>query len=228
MDKEFSRIEENTSRLSAELSPYPNARAMAVVKTRTNEEIIHAVACGIDLLGENRVQELLAHYEAINGKAELHFIGTLQKNKVKYIIDKVDMIESVDSLSLAEEIERQAKKHTLQMPILLEVNIGREESKSGVMPEDLPALCDGIAALPHLCPMGLMTIAPICREEEAARYFTALRELRDTVFCRKFPDVEHPLLSMGMSESYRAALRCGADIVRIGKGIFGERKAFPQ
>lgn len=228
MESEFTPIKENIGYIRNELLPYPQARVMAVVKTRTTEEILCAIACGIDLLGENRVQELLSRYEALRGKAELHFIGTLQKNKVKYIIDKVDMIESVDSLDLAKEIERQAQKHCLQMPVLLEVNIGREENKSGVLPEELPALCGAVAELPHLLPMGLMTMAPICQsEEEAVRYFAAMRDLRDKVFCPMFPEAKTALLSMGMSESYRAALSCGADIVRIGKGIFGDRRAFP-
>lgn len=229
MENERTLIEENIARLKASLAPYREARLMAVIKTRTNEEIAHAIACGIDLVGENRVQELLAHYETVSGRAELHFIGTLQKNKVKYIIDKADMIESVDSLPLAMEIERQGAKHGIVMPILFEVNIGREESKSGVLPDDLPALCEGVAALSHLRPMGLMTVAPRCESPEQSRsYFAELRRLCDEVFAPSFPKVEAPMLSMGMSESYPAALSCGATVVRIGKGIFGERRVTVQ
>lgn len=225
-----SRIRESIQAIRADMAPFEGARLMAAVKTRTPEEIRYAVCdCGIALLGENRVQEFLMHYEALGRIAEWHFIGTLQKNKVKYIIDKVDMIESVDSASLAREIDRQAEKHQLKMPILLEVNIGREASKSGVFPEGLPELCDDVLACKSLVPMGLMTVAPICQsKEDEVRYFAEMRTLRDRIFCPKFPDAKGGILSMGMSGSYLAALSQGADIVRIGSGIFGERKRFTE
>lgn len=226
MENNFTIIRENIDRLKKELAPYPAARLMAVIKTRTADEIRFATReCGIDLVGENRVQELLAHYEALDESVSLHFIGTLQKNKVKYIIDKVDMIESLDSEPLAAEIDRQAKKYGKQMPVLIEVNIGHEAAKGGVLPEALPAFCEELRQYPSLLPKGLMTIAPRCdNPADYNRYFAELRTLLDTVFGRIFPEVEAPILSMGMSGSYKEALQNGADIVRIGEAIFGKRE----
>ncbi len=221
----MQHIKENIDRIRSEMTAYPNADIMAVIKTRTPDEINYAIReCGIRLLGENRVQELLAHYDDLDHSAALHFIGSLQKNKVKYIIDKVDMIESLDSLSLAAEINKQAKKHSLIMPVLIEVNIGREEAKGGIFPETLSEICIGLREYENLRPMGLMTIAPICEnKEDYNHYFSEMVHLRDTVFIKYFPETEKPQLSMGMSGSFHEALKNGTDRVRIGEGIFGKR-----
>ena len=218
-------IRENVARIRENMKDYPHVHIMAVIKTRTPEEINFAVReCGITLLGENRVQELLAHYDDLDHRAKLHFIGSLQKNKVKYIIDKVDMIESLDSLSLAAEIDKQAKKAGVKMPVLIELNIGREESKGGIFPEELPALCDALRAYESIVPSGLMTIAPICENKDDYNgYFSEMKRLLDTVFKVKFPESQHPILSMGMSGSFHEALQNGTDIIRIGEGIFGKR-----
>ena len=218
-------IRENVARIRENMKDYPHVHIMAVIKTRTPEEINFAVReCGITLLGENRVQELLAHYDDLDHSAKLHFIGSLQKNKVKYIIDKVDMIESLDSLSLAAEIDKQAKKAGVKMPVLIELNIGREESKGGIFPEELPALCDALRAYESIVPSGLMTIAPICENKDDYNgYFSEMKRLLDTVFKVKFPESQHPILSMGMSGSFHEALQNGTDIIRIGEGIFGTR-----
>lgn len=218
-------IRENVARIRENMKDYPHVHIMAVIKTRTPEEINFAVReCGITLLGENRVQELLAHYDDLDHSAKLHFIGSLQKNKVKYIIDKVDMIESLDSLSLAAEIDKQAKKAGVKMPVLIELNIGREESKGGIFPEELPALCDALRAYESIVPSGLMTIAPICENKDDYNgYFSEMKRLLDTVFKVKFPESQHPILSMGMSGSFHEALQNGTDIIRIGEGIFGKR-----
>ena len=218
-------IRENVARIRENMKDYPHVHIMAVIKTRTPEEINFAVReCGITLLGENRVQELLAHYDDLDHSAALHFIGSLQKNKVKYIIDKVDMIESLDSLSLAAEIDKQAKKAGVKMPVLIELNIGREESKGGIFPEELPALCDALRAYESIVPSGLMTIAPICENKDDYNgYFSEMKRLLDTVFKVKFPESQHPILSMGMSGSFHEALQNGTDIIRIGEGIFGKR-----
>ncbi|MBO5046828.1 MAG: YggS family pyridoxal phosphate-dependent enzyme [Clostridia bacterium] len=223
-EKEFE-IRENVARIRENMKDYPHVNIMAVIKTRTPEEINFAVReCGITLLGENRVQELLAHYDDLDHSAKLHFIGSLQKNKVKYIIDKVDMIESLDSLSLAAEIDKQAKKAGVKMPVLIELNIGREESKGGIFPEELPALCDALRAYESIVPSGLMTIAPICENKDDYNgYFSEMKRLLDTVFKVKFPESQHPILSMGMSGSFHEALQNGTDIIRIGEGIFGKR-----
>ncbi len=221
----MQEIRDKIARIREEMKEYPNADIMAVIKTRTPEEINFAIReCGISLLGENRVQELLAHYDDLDHSAALHFIGSLQKNKVKYIIDKVDMIESLDSLSLAAEIDKQAKKHGITMPILIEINIGREQSKGGIFPEALPEVCEGLRAYENLRPMGLMTIAPICEnKDDYNAYFSEMKHLRDTVFAVQFPEVEKPQLSMGMSGSFHQALQNETNRVRIGEGIFGKR-----
>ncbi len=225
LEEKKSEIRNNIARIKDQLSPYPNVKLMAVIKTRTAEEINFAIReCGITLVGENRVQELLGHYEEIDRGASVHFIGTLQKNKVKYIADKVDMIESLDSESLAAEINKQAGKIGKKMPVLIEVNIGREESKGGIFPEALSDFCDSIKKYENIIPMGLMTIAPICEDKnDYNRYFSEMKRLKETVFTQKFPETMSPILSMGMSGSFSQALANGADIVRIGEGLFGKR-----
>lgn len=218
-------IRQNIERARAVVDAHENADIMAVVKTRTVEEINFAIReCGITLIGENRVQELLSHYEALDKSARIHLIGSLQKNKVKYIIDKVAMIESLDSVSLAAEIDRHAKKHGRIMPVLIEVNIGKEESKGGILPEELSAFCEELRAFPNIAPMGLMTIAPIQTAKDGYRpYFSEMQILLENVFSMHFPDVKNPKLSMGMSGSYEIALEYGATTVRLGESIFGKR-----
>ena len=222
-------IRENVARIRADMSAYPKTKLMAVIKTRTTEEINFAIReCGITLVGENRVQELLEHYEGMDRSAELHFIGTLQKNKVKYIIDKVDMIESLDSEGLAEEIEKRAAKIERRIPVLIEINIGREESKGGIMPEALDAFCEKLKTMPHVLPKGLMTIAPVLEDKDGYNlYFSEMNTLKDEIFSKHFPE-ETPILSMGMSGSFSQALRNGSDIIRIGEGIFGKRNMLPK
>lgn len=222
-------IRENVARIRADMSAYPKTKLMAVIKTRTTEEINFAIReCGITLVGENRVQELLEHYEGMDRSAELHFIGTLQKNKVKYIIDKVDMIESLDSEGLAEEIEKRAAKIERRIPVLIEINIGREESKGGIMPEVLDAFCEKLKTMPHVLPKGLMTIAPVLEDKDGYNlYFSEMNTLKDEIFSKHFPE-ETPILSMGMSGSFSQALRNGSDIIRIGEGIFGKRNVLPK
>ena len=222
---DLQAIRENIEHIRQKMSPFPNARLMAVVKTRTPEEINFAISeCGVTLIGENRAQELLSHYDALDRRADIHFIGTLQKNKVKYIIDKVSMIESLDSLPLAAEINRHAEKHGIKMPVLIEINIGREPSKSGIAPEALSHVLPELLSFANLVPSGLMTIAPLCKSaEEYSLYFSEMNRLR-AVFSEYFPHIPHPLLSMGMSGSYLPALENGSDIVRIGEGIFGKRE----
>lgn len=221
---DLQTIRENIERIQTQMAPYPNARLMAVVKTRTPEEINAAVEYGITLLGENRVQELLSHYDALDRRADIHFIGTLQKNKVKYIVDKVSMIESLDSVPLAAEIDRHAGKHGIRMPVLIEINIGREPTKSGIEPEALLSFLNELVQFEHLIPSGLMTIAPAgAGAEEYGSYFAEMSRLRG-IFAERFPQVRRPLLSMGMTASYLPALQNGSDIVRIGEGIFGKRQ----
>ena len=229
MEENFDLIEKNIARIQSEMSAYPGANLMAAIKTRSDGEVRKAYECGVRYFGENRVQELLSHYECVRSLpgAKLHMIGTLQKNKVKYIVDKVDMIESLDSVGLAEEINKRAGKCGVKMPVLIEVNIGREAQKGGVMPEALADFLSAIAPLENVLPKGLMTIAPVCETaEEYGVYFSEMVRLREEVFKKCIICEEEPLLSMGMSGNFAEALRYGSNFVRIGTGIFGPR-AYP-
>lgn len=226
MSENFGIIEKNIADIFEKMKPYPNAHLMAAIKTRSDEEVRKAYDCGVRYFGENRVQELLSHYDCIKSlpDAKLHMIGTLQTNKVKYIIDKVDMIESLSSLSLAKEIDKRAKKCGVTMPVLIEVNIGREEQKDGILPEELSAFLLSLSEFTSVSPKGLMTIAPVMEDpRDYAPYFEEMVRLRDEVFAKHFPDTEKPLLSMGMSGNFSEALSHGSDFVRIGTGIFGPR-----
>ena len=225
-----AEIRANVLKIRENMSAYPNANLMAVIKTRTAEEINFAIReCGITLVGENRVQELLAHYEEIDRSAKIHFIGTLQKNKVKYIIDKIDMIESLDSESLALEIQRRAEKIGKTVSALIEVNIGREDAKGGIFPEDLEKFCLSLKKYPNISVEGLMTIAPVCEDKsEYNRYFAEMNRLKNDLFPKYFPDIQSPILSMGMSGSFTQALENHSNIVRIGEGIFGKRNPYPK
>jgi len=196
---------------------------LAAVKYATVEEIdyLHRQV-GICNIGENRVQQLLEHYEKIDHDGlNIHFIGTLQTNKVKYIIDKVCMIHSLDSVKLAAEIDKQAKKHGLVMDVLVEINSGAEESKSGVLPEDAAAFCKELAAFSGICLRGFMTMAPRCeKKEDYLKYFGQTCEQVLDIWTKKLHNIGRPILSMGMSESFEAAIACGSDIVRIGRSLF--------
>ena len=183
-----------------------------------------AVAGGIDALGENRVQELLAKYaeDAYVG-APLHFIGHLQRNKVRQIVGKVDLIQSVGSLELLEEIEKVAAREQLVQDILLEVNIGREEAKSGFDPDAVTAAAEAALSLPHVRVRGLMTIPPADADRDAnMRYFQEVQALYVDINTKLFHN-ELKCLSMGMSGDYMDAIRCGATMVRVGTAIFGAR-----
>ncbi len=194
---------------------------IAAVKYATDEELAALLSLGVTDVGENRVQQLLAHYPQYESSdVRVHFIGTLQKNKIKYIIDKVHAIHSVDSIELAREIDRHAAKRDLRVRVYAEVNIGREEAKSGAMPEAAQELCREILQLPHLELVGLMTMAPRCAcEAEYRVYFAALRTLAEDIAGELM--LPAPLaLSMGMSESFTAAVLEGASLVRVGRRLF--------
>lgn len=201
-------------------------QVVAVTKTVPWERVNRAVDAGFSVLGENRVQEFLEkrpHYPL--DRCSVHFIGTLQTNKVKYIIDKVDMIQSVGSLRLAQEIDRQAKKHGKTMDILLEVNIGREESKSGILPAYFEQTLWDIAALKNTHIRGLMAIPPqTSSEEQNNDYFLQMHQLFIDIQAKKMDNVNMDFLSMGMSQDFESAICCGANMVRIGTSLFGSRK----
>lgn len=200
-------------------------RLMAVTKTVDPELVNAAIDAGITLLGENKAQELCAKYDSYHKDGvEIHFIGHLQTNKVRHIVDKVQMIESVDSLPLAEEINKRCAALNKQMPILIEVNIGREESKSGVLPEDLPALLEEISKLPAVSVRGLMAIPPVCENnEQVSQYFYQIQQLFIDIKQKKYDNINMEILSMGMSGDYQTAIAYGSNVVRIGTAMFGQR-----
>ena len=201
------------------------ARLLLATKTVPPELINYAVTCGTDLIGENRVQELLEKYDALDKeRMEIHFIGRLQTNKVKYIIDKVSMIHSVDSIPLAKEIEKQAAKHGLVMKILVEVNIGEEPGKSGILLEETEAFLDALADFPHICPCGLMVIPPKTDlPEENLHFFEKIYQKFIDIRAKKEDNKNWAVLSAGMSGDYLQAVSRGANLVRVGSAVFGAR-----
>ena len=197
---------------------------IAVSKTKPVSDIRQAMDCGITVFGENKVQEIRDKTEEIKEPLHWHMIGHLQTNKVKYLPGKVDMIHSVDKLSLAEEIEKQAAKHDLVMDVLVEVNMAHEDTKFGLSPDEAIDFVKEISTLPHLNIRGFMTIAPYTEDPESNRvYFKGLRELKDKVNELNIPNVKMDCLSMGMTGDYEVAIEEGATFVRVGTGIFGER-----
>ena len=202
-------------------------RILAATKTVSAERINYAIDyLGLRLIGENRVQELLAKYDQLHKDAlEIHFIGRLQTNKVKYIVDKVDMIESVDSIRLAEEISRRCIRIGKVMDILVEVNVGREESKGGVLAEELDDFLNAILDLPGIRFAGIMVIPPkIDENTDPQKYFSESFQIFLDIRRKKHHNIrETILLSMGMSDSYECAVQNGSDLVRIGSALFGHR-----
>jgi len=200
-------------------------RLVAVSKKKPFEMIEAAYAAGQELFGESYVQEFVDKSEAVKVPACWHFIGGLQSNKVKYLRGRVAMIHSLDRLSLAEEIERQWAKLGARIPVLVQVNLGDEESKSGVEESGLETLVRQLAALPHLKVSGLMTLPPWFDDPEEVRpYFRRLRELAEQLAALKIPGVDMRELSMGMSHDFAVAVEEGATLVRIGSAIFGARE----
>ena len=198
---------------------------LAATKTVDAAAINHAISLGLDHIGENRVQELLSKYEQYDLEhASLQFIGHLQSNKVRQIVDKVDLIQSVDSLKLASEISAQSIKRGKVTDILVEVNIGREENKSGVFAETLEELLAQLAPLEGISVKGLMTIPPICENtHKIQKYFNIMHKLFIDISSKKLDNVSMTILSMGMSADYYEAILEGANMVRIGSALFGAR-----
>ena len=201
-------------------------RLLAVTKEQSDATVAKGIQAGMTLLGENKVQEASGKIEAFGRKngLEWHFIGRLQKNKVKFIFDLFDLIHSVDSLALAEAIHKKAQRIGSCMPILLQVNISGEKSKLGIDPLDLPREIRKFAKLEGVKISGLMTIPPFDRDPETSRpYYARLRELRDTCSSLNIPRICLDELSMGMSNDYEVAIEEGATLVRVGTGLFGPR-----
>ena len=224
IDKNVSEVRERIEQAKARAGrEEDDVMLLAAVKYAEPCEIEYLYHhAGVKQVGENRVQQLISHIEAIDCEGlEFHFIGTLQTNKVKYIIDKVSMIHSVDSVKLAAEIDKQAKKHGLKMDILIEINSGEEESKSGVLPEELDALCDAVLGFENINLRGFMTMAPKCeKNEEYLKYFQQTYQQVLDIWAKKMHNISRPIISMGMSDSFEEAILSGSDIVRVGRRLF--------
>ena len=199
---------------------------IGVSKTIPIEKIKHAFEIGIHHFGENRVQELLTKYGEFDKMRTpvWHMIGHLQTNKVKYIIDKVDLIHSVDSIRLAEEIDKRAKRYDIDMDVLIEINIAKEDSKHGVLPEKAQEFIEQIQHLTNIHVKGLMCMAPYVEISEQNRiYFEKMYKLFIDIQCRKMHNVDMQIISAGTSGDYQVAIECGANIVRVGTELFGNR-----
>lgn len=233
MEQKFFDIEENLKVIRNRINEAAvrsgrsenDVRFMAVTKTVDPVYINHAIDCGIDLIGENKVQEFLGKKDALKlEKVEKHLIGHLQSNKVRKIITEVDMIQSVDSVSLAKEIERQAEKNNMTANVLIEVNVGGEDSKTGMDKSLFLESFAEIAEMKHIHIRGLMTIPPICENNaELTKFFNEMYNMFIDIKAKKLDNVSMDILSMGMSGDFEQAILCGSDLVRVGSAIFGPR-----
>lgn len=204
-------IKENIAKIKG--STPKDVIIVAATKKRTTDEIKEAIKAGIDVIGENYVKEAEEKYKTLQGLTEIHCIGHLQTNKVKKAVEIFDMIQTVDSIKIAEEINKRTQK---EMPILIEVNIGEEKNKTGCLPDKLNDLITGISELKNIKIKGLMTMAPFFQDPEQTRpYFKKMKQL--------FDNYNFDILSMGMSHSYKVAMEEGANMVRVGTSIFGKR-----
>ena len=215
-------IEENIKKILGELPT--GVQLVAAAKTRSVAEILEAIQAGLTIIGHNYVQEAERSFEAIGPEAKWHMIGHLQSNKAKKAVRIFDMIETVDSLKLAKAIDKACRNINKSMQVLIEINSGEEAQKAGVIPSEAVSLVKQISELENVRIMGLMTMGPFSGDPEDARpYFQKTRQLFDDIGQTNFPGITMKYLSMGMSNSYRVALDEGANLVRIGTRIFGER-----
>lgn len=200
---------------------------LAATKTVPLEVVNHAVRMGLDHIGENRVQELLEKYDGLDrDRCDVQFIGRLQTNKVKYLVGKVSCIQSLDSVKLAKEISRLCVRDRTHMDVLVEVNIGREESKGGVLPEALFEFIDQVRTLDGLTVRGLMAIPPDCENRaELSVYFSSMQQYYVDMAAKRLDNVSMDCLSMGMSSDFQTAIECGATMVRVGSSLFGKRES---
>lgn len=208
------------------LSELPDGvELVAAAKARKPDEVLEAIEAGVKIIGENYIQEAESAYAVVGNRAKWHFIGHLQRNKVKKAVRIFDMIETVDSIEIAKEIDKRCAQIGKTMPILIEINSGRERQKSGIYPENAEHLVKEISALQNIRVTGLMTMGPrLGNPEDSRPYFVETRKLFERIKDINLPDTEMRYLSMGMTNSYKIALEEGANIVRIGSKIFGERE----
>lgn len=221
----LAQVQKNINESCNKINSDPNeVTLIAVSKTKPVEMLKEAYDAGARVFGENKVQEIVDKYDQMPSDVKWHMIGHLQRNKVKYIVDKVAMIHSVDSLRLAETIEKEAAKKAVIVPILIEVNVAQEESKFGLKPEEVLPLIEQIADFSHIRIKGLMTIAPyVDNAEENREIFRELKKLSVDIAAKNINNVTMSVLSMGMTGDYMVAVQEGATMVRVGTGIFGAR-----
>ncbi len=223
LDRNVSAVREKMAAACAASSRENNVTLLAAVKSGEVDEINYLHRnLGVNDIGENRVQQLLSRYEALDKEnLRIHFIGSLQTNKVKYIIDKVYMIHSLDSLRLAAEIDKRAREKGIVMKVLAEVNSGREENKGGLLPEEVADFCLSLRDYPNISLCGFMTMAPkLEKKSEYVKYFEEFYQLGVDIWTKKLDNREEPVFSMGMSESYEEAIASGATVVRVGRTLF--------
>jgi len=215
-------IKDNVAGILSELPE--GVQLVAAGKTITPARILEAIEAGVRIIGENYVQDAETAFDLIGNRSEWHFIGHLQSNKVKKAVRLFDMIETVDSVQIAREIDKRCAQIGKIMPILVEINSGREWQKSGVLPEEADVLIRDISQLENISVVGLMTMGPRFGNPEDSRpYFIETRKVFESMKALNLPGVEIKYLSMGMTNSYRIAIEEGANIVRIGSKIFGQR-----
>lgn len=233
VEQRFSNIENNLEVIKSKIADAAkksgrlpeDVTLMAVTKTVEPIFINHAIECGIDLIGENKVQEFLSKEEYLKLEhCRAHLIGHLQTNKVKQIVSRVEMIQSLDSLKLAKEISKQSLNKGVVTKCLVEVNVGSEESKTGIAFDEVRSLLEEVASMPSIKIEGLMAIPPICEDEaELSRYFEKMHKLFIDIKGQNIDNIDMNILSMGMSGDYELAIEGGANLVRVGSSIFGPR-----
>lgn len=225
LKENLAQVEENIQRACDRAGrDRQEVTLVAVSKTKPVEMLQEIYDEGIRVFGENKVQELLDKYEVLPEDIRWQMIGHLQRNKVKYIIDKVELIHSVDSIRLADSIDKEAEKKGVIANILIEVNVAKEDTKFGLMPEEVDDFIEQIKTLEHIRVKGLMTIAPFVSDPEENRpIFARLRELSVDIGKKNVDNINMSVLSMGMTNDYQVAIEEGATMVRVGTGIFGAR-----
>lgn len=214
-------IKENIEELKVEIPK--EVKLLAVSKMKPLEDLEEAYAAGIRDFGENKVQELTKKYEDFHDDVRWHFIGTLQTNKVKYLVDKVYLIHSLSSINLLNEIEKVFGKANKVANVLIQINIGKEESKSGIFEEDLNDFIEAIEKCNFVTVKGIMVIIPKGDEESNRKYFRKTKKIFDELKLKKYKNITMDILSMGMTHDFATAIEEGSNLVRIGTGIFGER-----
>lgn len=222
---QYNQVKKNVETACKKAGRDPkDVTVIAVSKTKPLSMIEELRECGVMDFGENKVQEIMKKYEEIKSPVHWHMIGHFQTNKVKYIVDKVALVHSVDSVKLARQISKEALKHNVIVPVLIQVNLAKEESKSGFLEEELFEALEEVSTLPGIQVRGLMQIAPFVEDPEDNRiYFRRMRQLFVDIKEKNFDNIAMNILSMGMTNDYQVAVEEGSTMVRVGTGIFGER-----